>query len=109
MSYRIETLPGFEKDARRLAKKYPSLKADLAKLITSLEVSPQQGTPLGNDFYKVRLAIASKKKGKSGGARVITCVKIIQSTVFLAAIYDKSDRASISDDELKLLARQIGK
>jgi len=30
------------------------------------------GTPLGNDVYKIRLAIASKNKGKSGGARVIS-------------------------------------
>jgi mRNA-degrading endonuclease RelE of RelBE toxin-antitoxin system len=78
MSFNVRTLPNFEKEAKRLAKKFPSLKKDLLLLIESLEITPKQGEPLGNDFYKVRLAIASKGKGKSGGGRVITCVKIIK-------------------------------
>ena len=59
------------------------------------------GTPLGNDCYKIRLAISSKGKGKSGGARVITYVKIIETSIFLLSIYDKADVANISDKELK--------
>ncbi len=53
-------------------KKYPSLKSDLFKLIKQLEANPLIGTLLGKDFYKIRLSISSKGKGKSGGARVIT-------------------------------------
>ncbi len=47
-----------------------------------LEENPTTGTPLGNDVYKIRLAIVSKNKGKSGGARVISFVKIIDETVY---------------------------
>jgi mRNA-degrading endonuclease RelE of RelBE toxin-antitoxin system len=108
MNFRVATLPTFEKEAKKLAKKYPSLKSDLAKLILHLETNPVEGIPLGNNFYKIRLAIVSKGKGKSGGARVITHIKIFRDTVFLAAIYDKSDKATISDAELKLLAKYIG-
>ena len=107
MNFEVRTLPNFEKEAKRLSKKHRSLKKDLLILIESLEKSPQQGEPLGNDFYKVRLAISSKGSGKSGGARIITCVKIIKNVVFLSSIYDKSEKASITNQELKLLARQI--
>ncbi len=107
MSFEVRTLPNFEREAKRLNKKQRSLKKDLQTLIESLEKSPQQGEPLGNDFYKVRLAISSKSSGKSGGARIITCVKIIKNIVFLSSIYDKSEKATITNQEMKLLAKQI--
>lgn len=107
MSFDVRTIPAFEKDAKKLAKKYSSLKSDLRLLIQSLEKNPEQGISLGNDFYKVRLAISSKRKGKSGGGRVITCLKVVSSRVYLSAIYDKSEKSTITDAELKFLARQI--
>ncbi len=70
-------------------------------LFSHLEHNPTEGTPLGNDVYKIRLAVASKGKGKSGGTRVITFVKVVQSKVILLAIYNKGDRDSISDKEIK--------
>ncbi|WP_090609269.1 hypothetical protein [Parapedobacter koreensis] len=80
MSYNIASIPLFDKQAKRLAKKYPSLKRDLAALIEQLADEPEMGTALGNSFYKIRLAIASKGKGKSGGARVVTYVKAARNT-----------------------------
>jgi len=65
-----------------------------------LAKNPFQGDGLGNGLYKVRVAIKSKGRGKSGGARVITMVKVVDEIVILAAIYDKSDMESISDKEL---------
>lgn len=65
------------------------------------------GQSLGNDFYKIRLQISSKSKGKSGGARVITCVKVVETTVYLAYVYDKSEETTISDKYLKELAKSI--
>ena len=72
MSYSIIAVPKFKKELKKLAKKYPSLKDEFATLIESLENEPKQGTSLGKNCYKIRLAIKSKGKGKSGGARVIT-------------------------------------
>ena len=108
MSYEVRTIFSFEKEFKRLSKKFPSLKSDLSILITELETNPFQGSPLGKGFYKVRLKISSKGTGKSGGARVISCVKVVQNVVYLALIYDKSERTSINDIDLKHLAIQIG-
>lgn len=87
----------FEKQAKKLLKKYHSLANEIGLLIQSLENEPIQGEPLGKDCYKIRLAIASKNKGKSGGARVITLVKIVEDTVILLSIYDKSVQENITD------------
>ena len=107
MSFNIIITPAFERDVKPLLKKYKSLKHDLAGLFESLENEPLQGKPLGKDCYKIRLAITSKGKGKSGGARVITCVKITTDKVFLLTIYDKSQTKDISDKELDDLLKLI--
>ncbi len=107
MSYKISSIPLFDKQAKRLAKKYPSLKNDLTELFKSLADDPEQGISLGNNFYKIRITIASKGKGKSGGARVITYVKITATTVFLTSIYDKSDKSTITDKELDQIFKGI--
>lgn len=105
MSFEVKYSPVFERAIKRLAKKYPSVRGDLELLITELAEDPHIGTALGQDCYKVRMAIRSKGKGRSGGARVITCVKVVKTTVILLTIYDKSETDTISDKELaKLLA-----
>jgi hypothetical protein len=86
--------------AKRLARKYPSLKTDLALLTSQLEIDPEIGTSLGHHCYKIRLAIKSKGKGKSGGGRVVTNVHIVKQSVRLISIYDKSEKETISDAEL---------
>jgi hypothetical protein len=103
MSFEVLTTSGFKRDSKSLLKKYKSLKAEILNLIASLEEKPMQGTPLGNDCYKIRLAITSKGKGKSGGARVITCVKVVDRFVYLLTIYSKSEKGNISDKELQQL------
>ena len=107
MNYRVDTIATFDKQARKLSKRYPSLKSDLQKLITTLENDPKHGKSLGSNFYKIRLAISSKQKGKSGGARVITFVKIVDSIVLLVSIYDKSEHSTISSAELDLIFKQL--
>ncbi len=62
MNYSIELSDNFKKEAKRLVKKYRSLKSEIAALVDELETDPTKGTPLGNDIYKIRLAIASKGK-----------------------------------------------
>lgn len=72
MSYSIELTDNFKKEAKKLQKKYPSLKSELEELGNTLAENPTTGTHLGNNVYKIRLAIKSKGKGKRGGARVMT-------------------------------------
>lgn len=76
-------------------------------MIDRLEQNPRTGTQLGKNCYKIRLSIASKGKGKSGGARVITNFVVTEETVFLLAIYDKSEKESLTDKELEQLLEQI--
>lgn len=107
MSYSIYSIPIFDKQAKRLAKKYPSLKKDLAGLIAKLTHEPEKGTALGNSFYKIRLSITSKGKGKASGGRVITFVKVTHNTVYLTSIFDKSEKSTITDKELKQIFKLI--
>lgn len=101
MSFNIVYTSEFEKEIKKLSKKYPSIKKDFSLFLESLQANPVQGVALGNQCYKIRLAISSKNSGKSGGARVITYVRIIDEEVVLISIYDKSERASITDTEIK--------
>lgn len=96
--------PDFKASAKRLAKHYPSLKEDLKAFTDSLEDNPEQGTPLAGGYRKIRMAIASKNKGKSGGARVITLnclVKKKDGEIFLVKLYDKSEAESVSLKEIR--------
>jgi hypothetical protein len=108
MSFEVIVTSGFKKHAKRIAKKYPSFKADLGKLITSLKENPLQGKALGRDCYKIRMTITSKGQGKSGGSRVITYVQIIDQEAFLLTVYDKSVKNTISDKELDELIKLAG-
>lgn len=107
MSYNVDTIAPFRKEAKKLIKKYPSLKSELSSLGNVLSRNPQTGTSLGNNCYKIRLAIASKGKGKSGGARLITHFYVAKSTVFLLSIYDKSARENMPNSEIKALLKFI--
>ncbi|MBK7341202.1 MAG: type II toxin-antitoxin system RelE/ParE family toxin [Saprospiraceae bacterium] len=100
MSYSIIPTLRFEKELKRLAKKFPSLKNEFAQLITDITENPEAGTFIGNNCYKIRLAIGSKGKGKSGGARVITYLYIEAETVYLLTIYDKGEKADLKPNEL---------
>jgi mRNA-degrading endonuclease RelE of RelBE toxin-antitoxin system len=108
MNFNVFSSSAFEKSLKRLKKKHPSLRTDLLNLIELLKNDPFTGTSIGKDCYKIRMAITSKGKGKSGGARVITCVKVIQENIFLLSIYDKSEKETIADHELIMLLEASG-
>lgn len=100
MSYKILLTRTFEKEIKRLVKKFPSLKQEFSQLIFAITQNPETGVFIGNNCYKIRLAIASKGKGKSGGARVITYLYIKKETVYLLSIYDKSEKENLKTNEL---------
>ena len=111
MNCRIKLSLEFTKELKRLAKRYRSLKVDVKLLGESLMENPFQGADLGNGLRKVRMSITSKGKGKSGGARVITFTAIISTDdaeILLLTIYDKSERETITDSELKALRLKCG-
>ncbi len=97
----IKYSPQFEKDLKRLGKKYKSIKNDLKEFCSHID--SLHGIDLGNGYYKYRLAISTKRKGKRGGARVITHEIIVNAdskNIALLTMYDKSNRESISKKDL---------
>lgn len=102
----IET-KDFRKSYKRLRKKYPNLAHDLNVLLVKIEDNPFEGEALGDNCYKVRMAISDKQKGKSGGARVITCVKIVDDIIHILTIYDKSEIENVSKEYLDELRKSI--
>ncbi|SRR6185312_16404309 len=107
MNYNVIATVRFEKEIKKLIKKYPSLKNEYSLLIELLQRNPSEGIGIGHSCYKIRVAISSKGKGKSGGARVITFTYIVKRTVYLLTIYDKSDIDTISDQELLNILKEI--
>ena len=106
MNFSVKTIPRFERELKRLAKKYVSLKVEYEKLIEKLEENPELGTPLGNNLYKIRLAIKSKGKGKSSGARIISYIKTTEGNIYLLTIYDKGEQTNISDKEIQSILNE---
>jgi mRNA-degrading endonuclease RelE of RelBE toxin-antitoxin system len=107
MNYNILLTDNFKREAKKLIKKYASLTSELSNLFDELAVNPTLGTALGNDIYKIRISIASKGKGKSGGARVLTYVKVSDESVLLFTIYSKGTKDTISDKEIQHLMKDI--
>ena len=70
MSYKIKTIPPFDKNVKKLYKRYRSLLDDIKQLIAELQENPLMGVDLGHGVRKIRLAIKSKGGGKSGGAPI---------------------------------------
>lgn len=83
------------------------MEADIRQLAEQLQQVPQTGTPLGQDCYKIRLAIRSKGRGKSGGARVITLVVLQAQQVTLLTIYDKTEKPDLLPGELAALLADL--
>jgi len=107
MSFKLLITHRFEKELKRLVKKFPSLKLEFADLVNTLTTNETAGAYIGNNCYKIRLSIQSKGKGKSGGARVITYLYLEDKTVYLLTIYDKSEKSNLKPNELKEMLESL--
>ncbi len=108
MSFEVSTTSEFESQAKTLYKRHKSFKNDLKELVLSLMENPFQGVELTPGIRKIRMAITSKGRGKSAGARVITYTVVAterEGRVYLMTVYDKTDFDSV---ELRIL-KQIAK
>lgn len=109
MNFEVFTTSRFDRELKALAKHYRSIKYDFKDFKESLEINPFQGTELSPGIRKIRMAIASKGKGKSGGARVITYTILVSEEsgeVYLIDIYDKSDYITVDKDILKKIIKE---
>ena len=109
----IITTNNFRKEAKKLLKKYHSLKNELKEFSKALQKNPKLGIQITKNTFKIRLAVKSKGKGKSGGMRIITYlyIKVHEkeelTQVYLLSIYDKSEFQNISEKVLKELIKDI--
>ncbi len=72
--------------------------------------NPFLGDDLGSGIRKVRMAIASKGKGKSGGARILTLNLLLDTEsmeITLLTIYDKGEISNVKDDFIKYLISNL--
>lgn len=107
---KVLTIPEFDKSLKRLSRKFPNLKGEYQEFIEKSEKKNVQGPSLGNGFYKARLSVKSKGKGKSGGLRIISYREVIykmeEIEITLIAIYDKNEISSIDRKYLESLIKK---
>ncbi len=107
----ISVSDDFAREAKRLAKKYPSFKQDYLNFLESVKHNPLQGDEITKNIRKIRMAIKSKGKGKSGGARIITfniLTQQLDGQVVFLLIYDKENASSVKVDVVKQMVRDLG-
>ncbi|HBX44283.1 addiction module toxin RelE [Limibacterium fermenti] len=107
MNFEIILTPNFEKEAKALQKKYPSFKSDLIELITVLVKDPMIGVEVYKNCFKIRFPIKSKGKGKSGGGRLVICVRVMQEKIYLLSVFDKSEKENVTDAFLRQLLADL--
>ena len=105
MNVKIIPSVEFDRQFKRLAKKYKSLLDDYLTFSQELKANPLQGVVIGRGIRKIRMAIGSKGKGKSGGARVLTLTVLVSddADVTLLTIYDKNEIDNVSDEYIRSL------
>lgn len=111
MNFDLIPTPDFEKSFKALAKRHRSLKADFRAFTDDLKQNPFQGDELTPGIRKIRMAISSKGRGKSGGARVITyTVMTLEEAgeIYLIDIYDKSDFSTVDVQTLQKIIKNLG-
>ncbi len=112
MRYKTKIAVTFKREFKRLYKRYPSLNQDLKDLREEILAHPATvGVDLGGGLRKIRMRITSKGRGKSGGARVITFTIVVamdEAEIHFLYIYDKAERGTISESEIKSLLRECG-
>lgn len=107
MSFELIPTSVFLKELKKLRKKYASLESDLENLGDQLQSNPRMGVEVYKNCYKIRFAIKSKSKGKSGGGRLITWVKVEKERIYLLSIFDKSEKDNVSDRYIKALLESL--
>lgn len=110
MNFNIKATESFRKSLKKLSKRHRSLKQDFEDFVKSLLENPFQGDELSPGIRKIRMAIASKGRGKSGGARVITYTLIAtdkDGVIYLLDVYDKSDYSTVDIAIIQQMIKQL--
>lgn len=110
MANNVTLTPRFERRYKRFAKKFTSLEKEVDGLIANLTETPMLGESLGAGLYKIRLAVKSKGRGKSGGFRIVSYLIAeteVSTDIFLLTIYDKSEDSSVDKATLLNMINEL--
>lgn len=111
MNWKIDPTEDFIRQAKKLSKKYRSLRDDLTNFRDELLKNPFQGDVLQQGIRKIRMAVKSKGGGKSKGARIITLTySIDQDTgqIVLLLIYDHNQADTVDRRMVRIIAGELG-
>ena len=98
----------FLADLKRLERKYPRLRDDLAALNTGPPPRIDQVPGFGGRLLKVRVPSRDMQRGASGGFRLLLYVggPEVDPKLWALALYPKAERADMGRDEIK---RRLGR
>jgi mRNA-degrading endonuclease RelE of RelBE toxin-antitoxin system len=104
---RVEAAPTFNRNLRRLAKKYRSIKQDIQPVIQQLEQGDLPGDQIsgvGYPVFKLRVRNSDVQKGASGGYRLIYYAKLADQIILLT-IYTKSEQVDIAANDIRQIIK----
>ncbi|RYG71392.1 hypothetical protein EU245_14315 [Lentibacillus lipolyticus] len=114
MGYFVDPTTRFERELRKLTRKYPKVVDEVEGLIDELENGNLVGEDIpgldipNNKVFKTRLDNPDANKGKRGGFRLIYYLVTSDNDIFLLTMYSKSNKENITDDEIiKIIRKNI--
>ena len=93
----IRVTPDFQKQLRKLEKRYRKIKSDIEPILMQIQMGSIVGDRLQGidaEIFKVRVRNSDTNRGKSGGYRVIYWLELPECVVLLD-IYSKSERDDV--------------
>ncbi len=109
MPFKIYFDAEFEREVKRLEKRFPQIREDIRDLLNDLQEGALGGDRISGVnivVYKVRLKNRSAQRGKSGGFRAIYAVVGGDTLVFFH-IYSKTDKTDIGLAEIRRRLRHL--
>jgi hypothetical protein len=107
MNFNILCTDNFKKELKNLIKEHPSFNHDFKLLLERLEDNPDTGTPLGNQFFKTKLAYRSmgRQSREKPNLQVYFCIR--QNNVYLIAAHNKNGSFVFPEKDLQDTLKSI--
>ena len=107
MNFNIICTDAFSSELKNLVKEDPSFSNDFSLLLDRLEENPDTGTPLGNQFFKTKLAFRSmgRQSREKPNIEVYFCIK--QNNVYLIALHNRNVPGVFPEKDMHDLLKSI--
>ncbi len=101
MNFKTSSL--FNRQAKKLSKKYKNLKNDLLNFMETFDNIHNSSTTIKANLFKARVKNSDKSSGKRGGYRIYYYTIDKDGVTHLLVIYDKSEIEKIDETILNEL------